>query len=208
MGLPAFVPGIVLHELAHALAAEKLGDPTARMSGRITLNPKAHFDPLGALMYILSSLAGFGFGWAKPVPINPFNFRKPRRDMAISSLAGPVSNLLQLVSWAVLLHLLKSDLAGTGNIGMAYITARMNNDLLGYVLVMGLLVNGALLGFNLLPIPPLDGSRVLAFLLPERYAYVLDRLEPYGFGILLLALWLHVLDFIWPYVESVINLLL
>ncbi len=208
LGLPAFVPGIVLHELSHALAAEKLGDPTARLNGRITLNPKAHFDPLGALMFVLASLAGFGFGWAKPVPINPFNFRRPRRDMAISSLAGPVSNVLQLAFWALLLHLLRRDVAAYGDVWSARAIVAANNDLLGYVIVMGLLVNGALAGFNMIPIPPLDGSRVLAYLLPERYAYVLDRIEPFGFAILLLALWLRLLNPIWLYIEKGINLFL
>lgn len=208
LGLPAFVPGIVLHELAHAVAAEKLGDPTARLSGRITLNPRAHFDPLGALVYVLSSIAGFGFGWAKPVPINPFNFRHPRRDMAISSLTGPLSNVLQIGFWALLLHLLRTETAAAGTIQGAYLTARMNNDLLGYAIVMGMLVNGALAGFNLIPTPPLDGSRVLAFVLPERHAAALDRVEPFGFMIVLLALWLGLLGFVWPYIEAFLNLFL
>jgi len=214
LGLPAFVPGIVLHELAHALAAEKLGDPTARMSGRISLNPKAHFDRLGALVYIitsvLSSMAGrpFAFGWAKPVPINPFNFRKPRRDMAISSIAGPLSNLLQLAVWAGLLHVLRADVAGSGSIWWAWEIVAQRNDLIGYTIVMGLILNGVLVGFNMVPIPPLDGSRVLAFVLPERYAYMLDRLEPYGLGIVVLAIWFGLFSFIWPAVDALINLFL
>jgi Zn-dependent protease len=208
LGIPAFVPGIVLHEVAHGLVAERLGDPTARLAGRLTLNPKAHFDPLGALMFVMSSIAGFGFGWAKPVPINPFNFRDPRRDMAISSLAGPVSNILQLGFWAVLLRLVRGDIAATGNINAVYGIIRYQNDLLGYVIVMGMVINGALTGFNLIPIPPLDGSRVLAFILPERYAYMLDRLEPFGFVILLLALWLGLLEVVWPFIVRGINLFL
>jgi Zn-dependent protease len=199
LGLPGFIPGIVLHELAHAMAAYKLGDPTAKHMGRISLRPEAHFDPLGALFYVISMFAGFGFGWAKPVPINPFNFRHPRRDFALSSLAGPVGNFLQIGVWAVLLRLFRPELVAFRSVLFAEAIALRAGDVLGMILTEAILINAVLCCFNLLPIPPLDGSRVLAYVLPERQAQVLDRLEPIGFPILFLLIFLGLFRFLGPY---------
>jgi len=200
LGLPGFIPGIVLHELAHAMAAYRLGDPTAKQMGRITLRPEAHFDPFGALFYVFSALfSPVVFGWAKPVPINPFNFRHPRRDFALSSLAGPVSNLLQIGMWAVLLRLLRPELVAFRSVLIASAIAMRAGDWLGIILTEAILINAVLCCFNLVPIPPLDGSRVLAYVLPERQAQVLDRLEPIGLPILFLLMFLGLFHLLGPY---------
>jgi Zn-dependent protease len=208
LGLPGFIPGIVLHEVAHGLAADRLGDPTARRMGRLTLRPEAHFDPFGAIVYVLSMIAGIGFGWAKPVPINPLNFRNPRRDFALSSLAGPVSNLLQLGVWAVLMRLFRPALVATGSMGAAWFATASTTDVIGIILTTGMLINAALFCFNLIPIPPLDGSRVVAYLLPERRAQLLDRMEPFGFVILLLLIWVGLLHYVSPLIYMVADVFL
>ncbi|MCJ7750179.1 MAG: site-2 protease family protein, partial [Armatimonadetes bacterium] len=104
--LPGFLLGIVLHEVAHGYVAYRLGDDTAKRAGRLTLSPIAHIDPVGAIFFILSSLAGFGFGWAKPVPVAVERLRNPRRDEVLVTLAGPAANLLQALAWALVLRLL------------------------------------------------------------------------------------------------------
>jgi Zn-dependent protease len=209
LGLPGFLPGIILHELSHAVAADRLGDPTAKHRGRITLRPEAHIDPLGAIVYVLSSLfSPFAFGWAKPVPINPLNFRNPRRDFALSSLAGPVCNLLQIGVWAVLMRLLRPDLVAGRSIGAALFVTASSTDVLGIILTHALLINAVLCCFNLIPIPPLDGSRVLAYVLPERQAQFLDRLEPIGFYIVIMLLMMGALDFISPLIVGIADLFL
>jgi len=182
-GLFGFFFGIILHEVAHGWVAYKLGDPTARAMGRLTLNPRVHIDPIGALMFVL-----VGFGWAKPVPMNPYNFRDYRTGMAISSVAGPLCNLAQLMVWALLFRLylqVYPFMPALGAIPLKFAAT-------------GALVNGILLVFNLIPIPPLDGSRILAWMLPPREAAFVDRLERYGFIILIVALWLGLFGLIWP----------
>jgi Zn-dependent protease len=101
--LPVFILAICIHEAAHAWAAWRLGDPTAVVQGRLTLNPKAHLDPFGTIMFVISALTGVGFGWAKPVPVNPYNLRNPNRDMALIAAAGPASNVLQAFFWTAVL---------------------------------------------------------------------------------------------------------
>jgi Zn-dependent protease len=184
--LPVFLLAIILHESAHAWAAYRLGDPTAKAMGRITLNPFPHLDPLGSIMMLLCILfPGFVFfGWAKPVQINIYNFRNPRRDFAITSLAGPISNFLQAYAWYFLFLLLKQ-------LSLPYGFFR---DFFSQLLFFGVLVNVSLLIFNLIPIPPLDGSRVIMWLLPPRQAEAFMRLERYGFLILILFLWSGMLD--------------
>jgi Zn-dependent protease len=190
LGLPAFLLGIILHEVAHGWVAYRLGDPTAKMMGRLTLNPRAHFDPIGALMFLF-----IGFGWAKPVPINPSNFRDRRAGMAISAIAGPLANLAQLIAWSALFH--------------AYRLLALGPSIILDVLVYGVWINAILMIFNLIPIPPLDGSRILAWMLPDREAYLLDRLEPFGFLILLIAFYvLHLFYLIAPAVEAVVRVFL
>lgn len=173
-----------VHEAAHAWAAVKLGDATPKWHGRLTLNPLAHFDPIGSIMILL-----FGIGYAKPVPVNPYNFQNRRRDMALTALAGPLSNvamaLVSIALFRVVLFVSGGDLQVMG--GVIYYT----NDvvLYAYTVLIGVFaqVNLSLAMFNLLPIPPLDGSRIFGALLPERWTYWMDQYHQYvRIGVLLL----------------------
>lgn len=173
---------ITLHEAAHGWMAARLGDKTAVMYGRVTLNPLAHIDPIGTIavpgaLLLMSALSGGGgllFGWAKPVPINPNRFRNYRSGMMLTAAAGPVSNLLQMVFWALLLKLL--------------LIAGIYEKFFISVCTAGISVNLMLMAFNLIPIPPLDGGRIVSGLLPDRAAAAFDRIEPYGMIILLLLM--------------------
>jgi Zn-dependent protease len=165
-----------IHEFAHALAAYRLGDSTARLFGRLTLDPRAHFDPLGGLMLAISFLfLGFGFGWAKPTPVNPRNLRGGRWGEAMVAAAGPASNLI---------------LAIAGSIPLRYMLATgMDVPLLEEIFALFVEINLILMIFNFLPIPPLDGSKVLyAFLDPATAWRVRPVLEQYGTVILLIAI--------------------
>ena len=169
---------VILHECAHGLVAERCGDPTARQAGRITLNPIPHLDPIGSIflpgIMILMNLvtgSGFIFGWAKPVPINPYNLNDPKRDMMWIGLAGPATNFAVALFLALVFRLLA-----------------VSSSLVATILLYGVVIN-LILGFvNLVPIPPLDGSRILSGFLPEKYAYKLSRIEPFGFIIILILL--------------------
>jgi len=166
---PSFIIAILVslsvHEWAHGYAASLLGDPTARVQGRLTLNPIAHLDPMGALMFFL-----VGFGWAKPVPVNPYYFRHPKRDTALVSLAGPASNLLLGTACFFALVLLapaetSSPLAllsgeQTGNVGLSVLILTLG---------AGVFLNFGLMAFNLLPIAPLDGSKILHLFIPPQF---------------------------------------
>ena len=173
---------ITLHEAAHGWMAARLGDKTAVMYGRVTLNPLAHIDPIGTIavpgaLLLMSALSGGGgllFGWAKPVPINPNRFRNYRSGMMLTAAAGPVSNLLQMVFWALLLKLL--------------LIAGIYEKFFISVCTAGISVNLMLVAFNLIPIPPLDGGRIVSGLLPDRAAAAFDRIEPYGMIILLVLM--------------------
>ena len=171
---------ITVHEVAHGWAAKRLGDPTAERLGRLTLNPLKHIDPVGTLLVpgVLLLLGGFIFGWAKPVPVTWENLRNPKRDMALVAVAGPGVNLLMALLWALLLKLGLSLSA----------EAQWFAAPLVYMGVAGIAINIALMVLNLLPLPPLDGGRVAAGLLPGPWAWQLNRLEPYGFIILLALL--------------------
>ncbi|MDQ0285711.1 Zn-dependent protease [Desulfofundulus luciae] len=164
--LPAIVLGLTFHELAHGWVADRLGDPTARYQGRLTLNPLAHVDVIGLIMLFV-----VGFGWAKPVPVNPYNFRSDmRQGIMLVSLAGPAANMLLATAGAVAL--------GLGAWKLPY----------GQEIVLKIIhINVILAVFNLLPVPPLDGSKILAGLLPGRQQW-LYMLESYGTIILLLLL--------------------
>ena len=160
-----------IHEFAHALAAYRLGDSTARFMGRLTLDPRAHFDPQGGLLLVISVLAGIGFGWAKPTPYNPFNLRGGRWGEAIVSIAGPISNFVLAVAAAFPVRYI--HLAG------------MDVPLLEGILLFFIRINLVLMVFNLLPIPPLDGSKLLyAFLDPQTERQVRPVLEQYGILVL------------------------
>ncbi|MGF1547415.1 MAG: site-2 protease family protein [Thiotrichales bacterium] len=181
---------ITLHEAAHGWVANRLGDPTAKQLGRLTANPIPHIDPIGTVLVPLAMLAlsGFIFGWAKPVPVNIRNFRDPRKDMALVAVAGPVSNLLMALFWGLIW---KAGILMSGG-DFAWFAEPM--QLMGRI---GMFLNLILMVLNLLPLPPLDGGRVLSWLVPTRWALALDRIEPYGIfillGLLFLGLWPHVI---------------
>jgi Zn-dependent protease len=171
---------LTFHEAAHAWTANQLGDPTARLLGRLSLNPAVHADLVGTVIFpLLAMITGLPLiGWAKPVPVNMRHLRSPRRDFAIVALAGPVSNVILAVGAGVLFSLLPpANVAGDGL------------DLLATGLWLAVMVNVLLAVFNMLPIPPLDGGNVLMGILPDSAAMLIDRLRPYGF-LLLYALML------------------
>jgi len=185
---------MVLHEYAHGWVANKCGDPTAKMQGRLTMNPLAHIDPFGTIIMPLLCLmlpGSFLFGWAKPVPIDPRNMRQPRRDMTLVAAAGPGMNLILAVVSAVLLAILLSIDPSLMSQESGRTTEEVETSaatvFLLPIAVMALyavLVNVFLAVFNLIPIPPLDGGRIMVSLLPPQSAMVLARLEPYGMMIL------------------------
>lgn len=201
--IPALL-GIILHEVAHGWMAEKRGDPTARALGRITLNPLPHIDPTGLLVFALTSLTGsFVFGWAKPVPVNPRYFHTPAKDMMLVALAGPMTNFLLAACFALLLRLMTLGLpieAWTGNPTVLF---------LGSMFYAGVIINIGLAWLNLLPIPPLDGSKVLAYFLPPNAAWTYMDAGRYGFVILLLLLATGALSYVLgPLVHTSSTLLL
>jgi len=184
MALP-LVFAIVLHEVAHGWVADKLGDHTARDMGRLTLNPIPHIDLFGTiimpiLLFVITS-GRFVFGSAKPVPINPYNFKNPKKDMALSSLAGPAANLVMALVCTFLLRIVIAGLEG--KVPQFYWDWLIIP--LSYMLVYGIIINVVLAVLNLIPIPPLDGSRVVYWLLPDKQAASYYRLEPYGMFIIL-----------------------
>ncbi len=172
---------LTVHETCHGLAALALGDPTAKQMHRLSFNPLRHLDPFGALMMLIA-----GFGWAKPVPVNPSYFKNPKSGMAITALAGPISNFVL----AYLALLLRAILAG---LGYAWPESAVLLWALNFLLITAYLSIG--LGvFNLIPIPPLDGSKVLGAFLPDRTYYTILRYERYGMIALILVLWTGILD--------------
>lgn len=177
---------ITFHETAHGYIAYRLGDPTAKNQGRLTLNPIAHLDPIGALMMFV-----FGFGWAKPVPVNPFYFEGDRtKGMMLVSVAGPLTNLI--ISFAAYFIYV----AGSGFAGIPFLSIFLSTTVT---------LNIYLAVFNLIPIPPLDGSKILAGLLPKATAYkFLNTVEQYGFLILMLLIFFNITDMIMVPVANVI----
>lgn len=184
----ALFMALSFHEFAHAFVARKLGDRTAEHQGRLTLNPKEHIDPFGTVILPLMLIilrSPVVFGWAKPVPINPLNFKNPRKGMMWSALGGPVINLFLACVFALLLKLLFSfELFFSGLIQFLSIAFQLNIFL-------------AIL--NMIPIPPLDGGRVLVGLLPRQAAIALSRVEPFGFLILIALIYFNVLDPLFDY---------
>ena len=170
-----------IHEYAHGYAAYRMGDNTAYRQGRLTLNPLAHFDPIGTLAIIL-----FGFGWAKPVPIDPLNFENPKKGMMLSSLAGPLSNI-GLAFLSMVLYKLSYIPAYMGASGAFFATIQT------FLLYM-ISINITLGVFNLIPIPPLDGSRIATYFLPQRIYFKIMQYENIIFIALLVALWFGILD--------------
>jgi Zn-dependent protease len=190
---------ITLHEAAHGYVARYFGDPTAAQAGRISLNPLRHIDPMGTIVVPLvllfaTKLMGGGllFGWAKPVPVNWSRLRRPKRDMLWVALAGPASNLLMAIGWVLFLRvLLMLDLISGPQ------------DFWALMASAGVQVNLILMALNLLPLPPLDGGRIVFSLLPPRLAWRYGRIEPYGLVILVV---LMMLGWLWPLMLPLLKL--
>lgn len=199
---------ITLHEAAHGWIASKFGDNTALMMGRVTLNPVKHIDPIGTIVFpiIVFVVSGFNFifGWAKPVPINWQALGKPRRDMAFVALAGPAANLVMALLWALI---------AKGSLFLVYYPninpyIRLAMQFFSLAALIGINLNIALMILNLIPIPPLDGSRVISSILPPRLSLAYERIEPYGIWILLGLLAFGVLGrMIWPPLKAIVTLI-
>lgn len=160
----SLVTAITIHEFSHAFIADRLGDPTARLKGRLTLNPLAHLDPIGTIMLFVARV-----GWGKPVPVDPFNFREPKKDSALVSLAGPVSNLLLALALSLIIHFFPAS----------YLSA---------VLIVVIIMNVSLAFFNLIPISPLDGFSIVEGILPEDLAAPWHSFQSFGIIILIFLL--------------------
>lgn len=194
---------ITVHEAAHGYAARYFGDYTATMLGRVTLNPIKHIDPVGTILMPLllyfSTSGAFLFGYAKPVPVNFSHLRRPKRDMIWVALAGPASNFVQAIAWALLLVVL--------------VATNVEERFFMEMARAGVLVNLVMWAFNLFPLPPLDGGRILVGLLPTKAAITFSRIEPYGFFIVLALVLLGIVGTVWlrPLMDigySVINTLI
>ncbi len=177
IGFLPIMLAITVHEAAHGLVADKLGDNTARAAGRVTLNPFKHIDPIGtiALPLLMHFLTGFMFGWAKPVPVNWQNLKNPRRDTALVAVAGPLANFLMLLAWSAI-YALGPQIAGWSTwVGVP----------LFHMATFGIMINAVLMALNLLPLLPLDGGRIVSSLLPANIAVLYQKTEPWGFFILI-----------------------
>jgi len=179
---------ITFHEYAHGWVAHKLGDPTPKQSGRLTLNPIAHIDPFGTIalpiLLLIASGGAFAIGYAKPMPINPYHFKNPKKDLKLVGAAGPSANIIL----AILLTLIY----------------KIGIPMFAQALILGVAINLMLAIFNLVPIPPLDGSRIVASLLPTQLAYKYLKIEPYGFLIIFL---LFVLGFFRWFIFPLVNII-
>jgi len=190
---------VTFHEVAHGMVAYRLGDPTAKNAGRLTLNPLAHLDLVGTLVFLVTRM----IGWAKPVPVNPLYFKNPRKGMLWVALAGPATNLALAVlsalflRWLLNLHLPVDSHWGAVAVPisqMAYVSVRLN---------VGLAI------FNVIPIPPLDGGRIMVGILPEKQAISYAKLESYGFLLLLLLIFSGIVEYVvFPIILVIVNLLL
>jgi Zn-dependent protease len=180
-----FLLAVTVHELAHGLTAKRFGDRTAEMLGRLTLNPLKHIEPMGTViipLVLLLSGSSFLFGWAKPVPVNTRNLKNPKKSMALVAAAGPISNVLMAIGWALLFSLaLHTQMFGGMNKGILAMAQ------------FGVIFNVLLAIFNMLPLPPLDGGRVAVGVLPHEQGRLLSRLEPYGMFIIVALLFTGIL---------------
>jgi len=191
---------ITIHEVAHGWVALKFGDRTAQMLGRLTLNPIKHIDPIGTILLpaVLLMMGGFVFGWAKPVPVTYQNLRNPKTDMAWVALAGPMANLVMAIAWALVAKI---------GFGLLQSGIALGEPML-LMSVAGVLINSMLMMLNLLPLPPLDGGRILVSLLPGPLSWQVSRLEPYGFFILVGLLYLGVISMLLlPMMSGLISML-
>jgi len=177
---------ITVHEAAHGLAADKLGDHTARMAGRVTINPLKHIDLFGTIILPIGmyAISGFMFGWAKPVPVNWKNLRNPRRDTALVALAGPMANFGMLLLWTIALVI---SVSLPENVSWLAVPLR-------YMANFGILINAILMALNLLPILPLDGGRVFNSILPAKLSVLYSKTEPWGFFVLIALLLTNLLS--------------
>lgn len=196
---------ITIHEASHGWAAHRLGDPTAYALGRVSLNPVVHIDPLGTVILpvLLVLIGAPAFGWAKPVPVNPYNLRDPRKDNLWISFAGPAANLIAAAAALIGILVLKALHPALTQFYRSYLVYRQGFprgfyplEGLGLILFYGVLVNTYLVVFNLIPVPPLDGSGILAGLLSPQGAQRYERIRPYGFLIVVVLVYLGFLDLI------------
>ena len=197
--VPPILLAVTLHEVAHGWMAKMCGDRTAEMLGRLSLNPIKHIDPIGTVLLpaFMAVTTGFIFGWAKPVPVAFNNLRNPKKDMAKVALAGPGANLIMMILWVIFLKiaLLLPESMSSLSIPLLYMAA------------VGVYINCILMVLNLLPLPPLDGSRILASILPNPLAYKFSKIEPYGLIILMALLFLGLLGkVLLPVVSAVMSL--
>lgn len=177
LAAPHILFALVMHEFAHAVTSVRLGDPTPARDGRLTLNPLAHLDPLGTLMIVLTMVGGVGFGWARPVRIDPSHYKNPERGTVMVALAGPATNFLLAVFFGLPLRLLHMGFFSQPDPGVI-------GGLVWQFLSLGVLLNLSLGSFNLLPVPPLDGSKLVRFFLRGKALGFYQQLETYGFLIL------------------------
>ncbi len=202
---PPLLFSITCHEVSHGYAAYKLGDPTAKEAGRLTLNPLKHLDPLGLLVFVVTRF----IGWAKPVPVNPWNLKNPRRDMIWVALAGPGVNFLLAILLAIPFRIMTSLDPFLPSYLLAFLSSGKLPHLQGLQVVYipvflmlgaGIIINVALGFFNLIPIPPLDGSKIIAGIIPASWARTYYRMEPYGLVILVLFLLFGGFNLISPFI--------